>query len=621
MLAALDPLGVIMTVIGLGALIFFHELGHFLACRLTGTRVEAFSIGFGPEIVGWTRGPTRYRVAWIPLGGYVKMAAENPGDINTGAPDEFPNKPFWARLFIMSNGVIFNLILAFVFFVWAFRIGVPFQTTELADVTPGAAAWRAGIRPGDRITHVNGAKVLGFADLQTEIAFSGKGELLRLTVERDGQTLDVEVAPEYSEDAGMPQVGVRPGIELAATGVVAGSAIEKAGGKPGDVVRSVNGRPVTAATDLPILLTRLAGEAPAGTTKMRVTLEVERGEPPNPKRKDQKRGAGKVETISFDLPLGKRPQTGIQPYEGNVVRALASATVAAEIVAVGDVVLKINGSPVADFGVLRERTDADVMVRSVVVRRDDKEIDIPVKRTVSLKEFANGVHGGYDMTVARVAVRPGMAAERAGMQTGDTIESVVGHGVEKWQDVVAEISALRTDAIAIRVKRADGTTAELTVKPSHFPANASTGPLGYEFRPSQSFYKETGVGAAIGLGWRRTTLFVRSVALTIRSLVTRRVSSKHIGGPMMLASVTYRVLDLGWGKYFYILAIISVNLAILNMLPIPVLDGGQIVLLCAEKIRGKPLPEKVVGYYQMVGLALILGLMVLAFRNDITNLF
>ena len=89
MLAEIDPWAVIMTIVGLGGLIFFHELGHFLACRLTGTRVEAFSIGFGKEIVGWQRGPTRYRVGIVPLGGYVKMAAENPGEVNTGEFDPF----------------------------------------------------------------------------------------------------------------------------------------------------------------------------------------------------------------------------------------------------------------------------------------------------------------------------------------------------------------------------------------------------------------------------------------------------------------------------------------------------------------------------------------------------
>ena len=115
-------------------------------------------------------------------------------------------------------------------------------------------------------------------------------------------------------------------------------------------------------------------------------------------------------------------------------------------------------------------------------------------------------------------------------------------------------------------------------------------------------------------------VFGRAVLLTVRSLLTRRVSARQVGGPLMLATVTYQMFEHGLGRYLYILAIISINLAVLNLLPIPVLDGGQIVLLCAEKLRGKPLPERVVGYYQLVGLVLILGLLALALSNDVRNL-
>ena len=130
-----------MVVIGLGGLVFFHELGHFLACVVTGTRVEVFSIGFGPKLFGWRRGHTLYRIAAIPLGGYVKMAAENPGEVGTGAPDELPNKSFSQRLLIFSAGVIFNLILGALLFAWAYSAGIRFIKSEVGEVTSGGAAW------------------------------------------------------------------------------------------------------------------------------------------------------------------------------------------------------------------------------------------------------------------------------------------------------------------------------------------------------------------------------------------------------------------------------------------------------------------------------------------------
>ena len=141
LILALNVSGILMTAIGLGLLIFIHELGHYLACRVTGTRVEAFSIGFGPKLFGWRRGDTVYKLSLIPLGGYVKMAAENPGDANTGAPDEFPNKSYSQRLLIMSAGVIFNAILAFLLFAWAFGIGAPFLKPSVGNVLHGSAAW------------------------------------------------------------------------------------------------------------------------------------------------------------------------------------------------------------------------------------------------------------------------------------------------------------------------------------------------------------------------------------------------------------------------------------------------------------------------------------------------
>jgi regulator of sigma E protease len=165
----------------------------------------------------------------------------------------------------------------------------------------------------------------------------------------------------------------------------------------------------------------------------------------------------------------------------------------------------------------------------------------------------------------------------------------------------------------------EGEERTVTVTPGRFPRSEDY-LLGYGTRAERVPHREKSVWGACGMGLRRTHLFVKQVVLTIRGLLTRRVSHELIGGPIMLVQVTYRMFDQGWGYYLYILAIISVNLAILNILPIPVLDGGQIVLLCAEKLRGKPLPERFVGWYQMVGLVLILGLLILAFRNDITRL-
>jgi regulator of sigma E protease len=601
MLAAVDLLAVVMTVVGLGGLIFFHELGHFLACRLTGTRVEAFSVGFGKEIIGWQRGPTRYRIGIVPLGGYVKMAAENPGEPNTGAPDEFPNKPFSQRLFIMSSGVLFNIVLAFVLFVWAFGVGVPVEQPVLGVVAPGGPGWRAGLRRGDEVTHVNGRRILGFPDLQTEVAFSGEGEELRLTVAREGRALEVGVRPEYSELLGMPQIEVLPALSREALGVTEGSPIAKAGGRADDIVLAINGHAIDHVREIADVCTRLAGRAPPGATKLDLAVKV-------------RRARGEIETLAVELPLAERPQVGILRHEGRRVKAIADGSPLATWLRRGDEIVSVNGQEVLDLALLREEAEG-APLRAVVVRRDGQETRLEGFENVTVRDLTAAVIGDVSSKRNLVTPRAGMPAARAGLRAGDQLVRVGHTRTDSWNEIVRAILDHGQGPLALEVERANGAREELTLTPGRHPTD-----LGYLTGVPRILHQETGVASALTMGWRRTTLFIKSVVLTIRSLVTRRVSAEYIGGPIMLVQITYNMFDQGWGYYLYVLAIISVNLAILNILPIPILDGGQILLLCAEKLRGRPLPDRFVGYYQMVGLVLILGLLILAFRNDITRL-
>ncbi len=146
----------LLTVFGIGFVIFFHELGHFMAARAMGVRVEAFSIGFGPRLFGFRRGTTDWKICLIPLGGFVKMAGETAGPNRTGAPDEFASKSVAARSLVISAGVIMNVVFALIALPIAFMIGVPFEAPVLGRVDPGKAAWRAGLRAGDRVLSVDG---------------------------------------------------------------------------------------------------------------------------------------------------------------------------------------------------------------------------------------------------------------------------------------------------------------------------------------------------------------------------------------------------------------------------------------------------------------------------------
>lgn len=321
-----------------------------------------------------------------------------------------------------------------------------------------------------------------------------------------------------------------------------------------------------------------------------------------------KRADGTEQVLAFDLPLSDRPQIGIRPYEGNQVRVATRA--AAEFLLRGDRVLRVDDVEVSDFGV--HRTDAgSEPVGSVLVRRGEDEIAVTPPRPLTRKDLFDALAGTPDFESTRVAVRPGMAAERAGLRTGDRVVAAAGKPVQDWGSLVGAVASSGTEETEITFER-DGEERTVKMVPSRFAEDP-----GYLSTGKTFIHKEATVGGALATGWRRSVVFGRAVLLTVKSLVTRRVSAKQVGGPIMLANVTYRMFQHGLGKYLYILAIISINLAVLNLLPIPVLDGGQIVLLCAEKLRGKPLPERIVGYYQLVGLVLILGLMALALSNDV----
>ena len=597
MLAALDPLAILMTIVGLGGLIFFHELGHFLACRLTGTRVEAFSIGFGKEVFGWTRGRTRYRIGIVPLGGYVKMAAENPGERRTSAPDEFPNKPFSARLFIMSAGVLFNLILAFALFAWAYGVGVPLQR-EIGDVAPGSPAWRAGLAPGDIVTHFDGRPVMDLLDLLTEDLLHS-GDPVVLTVERQGRTIE---APLPAREGDSPQrLGIEPALEPAAATVVTDSPVARAGGRAGDVVIAVDGEPVSSYGEVDSLLDRLAGRAVPESRELDVALRVRRDD-------------DAIEDLRVRVPLEERPLIGIVPHEGNRVEYVASGSFAEGLLRPGDEILRVNGSPALDLRFLRERPRDEV--KEWVIRRDGAEVAVPVPPGTTVGALCSGIAGRSDPTTTRVTPQPDGPAARAGIRPGDVLVAVAGKSVATFIDASDAIRAHGMTPLEVEIER-DGKRQTLTLNPGRRPARAA---LGYAYVEKKALYHERNVLRAAAAGWRRTMRLIETTVRTVTGLVTRRVSTDNIGGPITLAAITYNMFDRGWGLFLQILGLISVNLAILNLLPIPVLDGGQIVLLVAEKVRGKPLPDRVVGYLQVAGLVLILGLIVLAFRNDITRL-
>jgi len=182
----------------LSILVIVHEFGHFIVAKRTGVRVEKFSIGFGPEILGISRGGTRYVVSLIPLGGYVKLSGETPEDGIKGEKWEYLSRAVGERARIIFAGPLLNYLLAFFIFSFVFIAGSPTLTSTIGKVMPDYPAAASGVIAGDKILEINGERVNYWDDV-TRIIHTNEEAQVRLLIERKGNFIDLEVKPEQKE--------------------------------------------------------------------------------------------------------------------------------------------------------------------------------------------------------------------------------------------------------------------------------------------------------------------------------------------------------------------------------------------------------------------------------------
>ena len=226
-------------------LIFVHEFGHYIVAKRLGVRVLTFSLGFGPKLLNIRRGDTDYCISAIPLGGYVKMAGENPDDSRTGNPDEFLSKTKWQRFQILIAGPTMNLLLAVVVMAIVLMQGVEVpvyedQPPDVAAVLPDSPASKVGIRPGDRILKVAEEDVLTWTAFNMSIGTRANRDV-SLLVEREGQTIAMTVRPRPETRYEIGSIGVLPDARPFIRAVNPGDPADRAGLKVDDEILSVDG--------------------------------------------------------------------------------------------------------------------------------------------------------------------------------------------------------------------------------------------------------------------------------------------------------------------------------------------------------------------------------------------
>jgi regulator of sigma E protease len=236
---------IVTMAIVLGIMILVHEFGHYAAAKLLGVRVEVFSIGFGKRLIGFKRGETDYRIAAIPLGGYVKMSGENPMDQHTGDKAEFMSHPRWHRFIIAIAGPAMNIIFAVALLTGVYMVRYERPAfldgpAVVGNVEKGQPADKAGLKDGDLILRAGNKQNPTWEDLRFIFAFS-PSHPVNLTVERNGQTLETTVTPDAVGPDQIGDIGVDPARSVLVESVEPGKAAAKAGLEPGDKIEAING--------------------------------------------------------------------------------------------------------------------------------------------------------------------------------------------------------------------------------------------------------------------------------------------------------------------------------------------------------------------------------------------
>ncbi|MBL8863410.1 MAG: RIP metalloprotease RseP [Planctomycetes bacterium] len=588
-----------LVVLGIGLVIFVHELGHFLAARWCRVRVETFSLGFGPRLIGWRRGGTMYQIAAVPLGGYVKMAGEEgASEGRAPAPDELPAKSVGQRFLIYSGGVLMNVAFALLVFPILLAIGVPFAEPVIGSTTPGSPAWHAGLAPGTRVESVNGNAVYQFLNVPTEVALGSPEETVLVVRDPGAQSSrTVRLVPEWNPAFGAYSIGVGPSADREGRiAVEKGSAAERAGLADDDRLVEVRGASPHATLEEALARAARGGAAIRGVFEREGRrFEVEVEPQPDPRTKARLLGVGPLtrRVIAVrDTPLARR--TGL---------------------AVEDRLVAVDGTPIAHGGDLLERLESATGPVTLSVLRGGSPLSLPLG-TLAPGEAAallRDVALGPEVDAGAVTVTPRSAAAEAGLADGDRIVRIAGREIATFADIQSAVQAVAPGA-AVEIELLRGTQAlGFTVVP-----RAPTS-YGFGLRDAQYVFRAAGPLDAVRAGFALSWKFLEESWLTLKRILFRQVSGQNIGGIITIGVVSHSFVSDGIAKLFYFLCMLSMNLAFLNVLPIPVLDGGHLLFLAIEKLKGSPVSERIHGYSQLVGVVLIVSLMVYVTFNDVVR--
>jgi len=682
---------ILQFLVGLGLVIFVHELGHFSVAKAVGIRVEQFALGFGPRLFGFKRGETDYRVNIVPMGGYVKMTGqEDFGALREGDardPRSFSNKPVSVRFAVIAAGVVMNALLAAALFVVVCLVGIRFPAPVVGGTLLGSAAqdarihWQGvdhaetqssgpatrqpdtfgddsiGLKPGDRILSVDGRRITRFAQLAAIAVLAEPNQKFRMVIER-------EVGDGFQR--GHTEIGVMPlegrlgfGLmpAMSTTFGSLGDYIADDPFKAGDKLLAVDGQKIRHHWDIPLVEKALNGQETT-ITILRDQKEVNLRLQPVLRinegvffLRDGSRVSGRIMAykegaVVLRLPGGQEKRVllddAVWPARAEILDILGLAP-RLKISGVikgspafqaglkpGDIIVEYAGKALPTMktfvDINRQITEG---ATTIVVEREGRRLPpLEIQPIKHRGRIAVGIAAGIDQMHPVVAyVRSSSPAAGAGIMRGDIFARVSGGPAENWIELFTALKASRGREISIAFGpggRSDKKTAQIgALTASAFDSEdyrfvLFPGPREFTILMGKAVKKNP--LAAVLWGFRETLDFIAMTYATLADTFRGTISYKEFSGPVGIGSVAIQAGREGIIYFIYFMAVVSVSLAVLNFLPLPVVDGGYAVFLLIEKVRGKPLPLKVQNAIAIAGWVLLISFFVLLTWNDIMRI-
>ena len=553
---------IIAMLIMLGSLVLFHELGHYLVGRWCGVAVEKFAIGFGQRIAAFRRGQTDYLIGWIPLGGYVKFYG---GTRNEDVPQDvtgllYWQAPVWKRALITAAGPFANFILAFVIFWGMVMHGIERPPATVGEVIEGGRAQIADIRPGDRFIEVAGSNVKSWSDIERLFQRNPDVEI-PVTIDRDGVLLKKAVTPEgifgRSIFGSVSKIG-RVGVAL---------------GYPSAVV---------TLTDI---------NSPLAIDGLKTGDRIESW----------------IDALGVSHTIRGLHQT-FQLFADWSRSGLQEITVSVRPVSI---VESEKGRPT-------EKASSESRLVKLYVSHWPK-VGAKSDRTYASELGAVDSH----LTVGLVRGKlDGI------LNPGDRLVSWNQEPIRNIFHLQEIMEAWKTPEVRLSVMRDFKEVSMLApLKPieMQMPEGLVTvyvldiSMLGQSTLPDPAVILERNplkaAVLAVEEAYTQTSLMVTG----LWQIITGAVPVKSLGGPIMIAKVAGDSAKAGWLAFMASMAIISINLGLVNLFPIPLLDGGQLLLLGAEAMKRKPIEEATIENFQKLGFVMVLSLVVLALYNDLSR--